>query len=231
MILFKLIEELKSEKYVFIFICIFIILIYHVYKNICSCKNNIEKMTPISDDRIAEAVKQYYLSDNFLKTMASTSIKIQTEGLKFDGNISVNGNIKANNEITNNQFSLSGTNTSINNAIESKQREQDNLRRQQLAEAEQRRQQEQQAAEQRRQQEQQAAEQRRQQEQAARQAAEQREAEQARQTEQLRQAAAARAAHEHWLNTKCGGGSRRADRCSSGCESQRWNSWGAYWCN
>jgi hypothetical protein len=64
-------------------------------------------MTSISDDRIAEAVKQYYLSDDFLKTMAATSIKIQTEGLKFNGNISVNGNIKANNEIMNNQFSLS----------------------------------------------------------------------------------------------------------------------------
>ena len=65
MILFKLIEELKSEKYVFIFICIFLILIYRVYRNIHSCKNNIEKMTSISDDSIAEAVKQYYLSDDF----------------------------------------------------------------------------------------------------------------------------------------------------------------------
>lgn len=166
MILFKLIEELKLEKYVFIFICIFIILIYHVYKNIYSCKNNIEKMTSISDDRIAEAVKQYYLSDDFLKTMATTSIKIQTEGLKFNGNISVNGSIKAINEITSNNYSLSGTNTNINNAMESFQIQQDNLRRQQLAQAEQRRQQELAEAERRRQQELADAEQRRRQEQA-----------------------------------------------------------------
>ena len=118
MILFKLIEELKSEKYVFIFVCIFIILIYHAYRKIYSCKNNIEKMTQLSDNHISEAVKQYYLSDDFLKTMTNTSIKIKTEGLNLVGNLSVRGNIKANNEITNNQLSLSQINNNINNAIQ-----------------------------------------------------------------------------------------------------------------
>jgi len=141
MILFKLIEELKSDKYVFIFICIFIVLIYHIYRNARACKNNIEKMTPLSDNRIAEAVKQYYLSDDFLKTMTATSIKTQTDGLKIIGNVSVRGNIRASNEIMNNQFSLSGTNNNINNKIQNIQRQKEILRQQQL-EAERRRQQE-----------------------------------------------------------------------------------------
>jgi len=141
MILFKLIEELKSDKYVFIFICIFIILIYHVYRNASSCKNNIEKMTPISDNNIAEAVRQYYISDDFLKTMSDISIKSQTEGLKIIGDVSIRGNIKARNEISNNQFSLSGTNNNINNKIQNIQRQQEILRQQKL-EAERRRQRE-----------------------------------------------------------------------------------------
>jgi hypothetical protein len=45
------------------------------------------------------------------------------------------------------------------------------------------------------------------------------------------EAARRRQAHENWLNTRCGPGRRRADRCSSGCErSKRWwercNGWG-----
>jgi hypothetical protein len=50
--------------------------------------------------------------------------------------------------------------------------------------------------------------------------------------EAQRQAAAAAAArHEQWLNTRCGGGSRRADRCSTGCEGYRhwWHGW-VWWC-
>jgi len=151
MILFKLIEELKSEKYVFVFICILIILIYHVYRNVSSCKNNIEKMTQLSDNRIAEAVKQYYLSDDFLRTMTDTSIKIQTEGLKIMGNLSVRGNIKASNDIMNNQFSFSGINNNINKVIENQQQNKERqrqmeiekeLRRQQELENERRRQEE-----------------------------------------------------------------------------------------
>jgi len=222
MILFKLIEELKSEKYVFAFICIFIILIYNVYRNVRSCKNNIEKMTQLSDNRIAEAVKHYYLSDDFLRTMTDTSIKIRTEGLKLIGNLSVRGNIKASNDIMNNQFSLTSINNNINNKIGAIQRQQEILRQQQFAEAERRRQQEQAEAERRRQEE------IRRQEEQRRQAAEaerQRQVAEAlrRQQQERAEAERRRQAHEHWLNTRCGAGRRRADRCSSGCERpKRW---------
>ena len=49
--------------------------------------------------------------------------------------------------------------------------------------------------------------------------------------EKAEAAAAAAAAHERWLNTRCRGGSRRADRCSTGCEGYRhwWHGW-VWWC-
>jgi hypothetical protein len=118
-----LLDEIKSGKYVGIFLCVFIILIYQIYKNMFSCKNKIETMVDLSDSRIAEVVKRFYLSDEFIKNMSVISTKIETEGLNIIGNISVNGQIKATKEISANNYSLTGLNTKINNTQEIKQKQ------------------------------------------------------------------------------------------------------------
>jgi hypothetical protein len=50
----------------------------------------IEHMADVSDSQIAEAVKRYYLSDEFIKNISLVSAQIQKEGLTVSGNLSTN---------------------------------------------------------------------------------------------------------------------------------------------
>jgi len=241
----KLIEQIKFKEC--FFICIFIIFIYHIYKKVNVYKNNIEKMTVVSNNQIANAVSKYYISDDFIKNMIDVSIKIQTEGLKLSGNLFVRGNIIASNEISNNNISLSGINNSINTFISKNQESQELLRKYQLEEAERRRQQELEAAEQRRRRELEIAEQRRQEDERKRQEEERKrqEAERKKQEEHRAFIARHRGTHCNKIYGQCGqkdrikfnqwianGGScpsreRPAWRCQTGCE---WDSsWSARW--
>jgi hypothetical protein len=50
----------------------------------------IEHMADVTDAQIAEAVKKYYLSDEFIKNISIVSAQIQKDGLTVSGNLSTN---------------------------------------------------------------------------------------------------------------------------------------------
>jgi len=111
MIIFK---DFKFHK--IIIICsIFILIYYYINKNKKTCKKNIEKMTVISDKLIEMELKNFYTSDVFLKIMNNISNKIKSNGLQIKGDLLVTGNINSTGEISNNNYSFSKTNNSINN--------------------------------------------------------------------------------------------------------------------
>ena len=53
-------------------------------------KKQIEHMADVTDAQIAEAVKKYYLSDEFIKNISIVSAQIQKDGLTVSGNLSTN---------------------------------------------------------------------------------------------------------------------------------------------
>jgi hypothetical protein len=72
-------------------------------------------MSNVSND-IKEAVKQVYLADvEAIRNLSEVATKLQAGGLTIPGNLTVTGTIKASGEISNNSFSLSVLNNSINN--------------------------------------------------------------------------------------------------------------------
>ena len=54
---------------------------------------HIEHMADVTDAQIADAVKKYYLSDEFIKNISIVSAQIQQNGLTVPGNLKVDGNI------------------------------------------------------------------------------------------------------------------------------------------
>ena len=53
--------------------------------------NQIENMADISDAQIAEAVKRYYLSDEFIKNISLVSAQLQSNGLNVPGPMNIKG--------------------------------------------------------------------------------------------------------------------------------------------
>jgi hypothetical protein len=125
-------EEIKSEKYVGIFIFILLILVYHIYRNMCSCKKNIENIANLDDKEITNAINRYYSSDDFVKTMTTIFEKIQKNGLQIVGDIVVTGDVKADEEISNQNYSFTEINKKIddkNNEIIQRKREAEEIQR------------------------------------------------------------------------------------------------------
>jgi len=112
-------EEIKSGKYNCIFICIFLILVYYIYKNMSFCKKSIENMTELDDKQILNAMNKYYVSDDFANNIRTIAQKIQTNGLKIEGNIDVIGNVKTDGEIrfSNQNISILDLNVKIDKKI------------------------------------------------------------------------------------------------------------------
>jgi hypothetical protein len=115
-------EDLKNGDIKSIILVILVILIFHLYW----CKSSVqfakstkqsrcnEPMTNVSND-IKEAVKQVYLADvEAIRNLSEVATKINAGTFVFPGNLTVTGTIKSNGEISNNSFSLSGLNNSIN---------------------------------------------------------------------------------------------------------------------
>ena len=85
-------DDIKSGKFNLIFYFIFFLFIFDVYNKLTSCSKITEKMADTSTDaQIAEAVKKYYLSDEFIKNISIVSAQIQQNGLKVPGNLEVTG--------------------------------------------------------------------------------------------------------------------------------------------
>ena len=114
-------EDLKNGDLKSIIILILIVLIFNLYWRVsCIDRSNKqsrckEPMTNVSND-IKEAVKQIYLADvEAIRNLSDIATKINAGTFVFPGNLTVTGSFKANGEISNNSFSLSGLNNSINN--------------------------------------------------------------------------------------------------------------------
>ncbi len=113
----KILEDIKLEKNVSIFMCVFLILVYFIYRKMYSCKKSIENMTILDDNQIKRAINKYYLSNEYLIDLTSLSKRIQDKGILIDGNIDVIGNIKADNEIFTQNFALTELNKKIDDKI------------------------------------------------------------------------------------------------------------------
>jgi hypothetical protein len=112
----EFLDKLKSEKYLLIFLFIFLILVYCIYKNMSFCIKNIENMTILEDKQITESVNKFYSSDDFVRSITTVFQKIQANGLQIEGNIDLTGNVKADGEISNQNISL----TSFSKKIDDK---------------------------------------------------------------------------------------------------------------
>ena len=102
----KFLEEIKSEKYVGIFICIFFVFIYIINRKICTCKKSIENMANLSDKQISEVINNFYKSVDFLRIITNVSQKIEINGMQIEGDIIVNKNVNVDGEIRNNIISF-----------------------------------------------------------------------------------------------------------------------------
>jgi len=107
-------EDLKNGDLKSIIILILIVLIFNLYWRVsCIDRSNKqsrckEPMTNVSND-IKEAVKQIYLADvEAIRNLSDIATKINAGTFVFPGNLTVTGSFKANGEISNNSFSLSG---------------------------------------------------------------------------------------------------------------------------
>ncbi len=117
-----LLEDLNSGKYNLVLFGILFIFMFHQYWRESKfmmrsqCKEEIkESMSNVSND-IKEAVKQVYLADvEAIRNLSEIATKINAGTFVFPGNLNVTGSFKANGEISNNSFSLSRLNNSINN--------------------------------------------------------------------------------------------------------------------
>jgi|LauGreDrversion4_2_1035121.scaffolds.fasta_scaffold82530_4 microcystin-dependent protein len=87
----ELVDEINSGKYNTIFLIIVFILLFHLYFKVDD--KNIETMADSSlNSQIAEAVKQYYLSDEFIKNLSIVSTQLQKDGgLSISGDLTVSG--------------------------------------------------------------------------------------------------------------------------------------------
>ena len=102
----KILEEIKSEKYVGIFICVFFIFIYYIYRKMSSCKKSIEYMTNLSDKQISEVINRFYTSTDFVRSITIALQKLEINGLLIEGDIIVNKNVNVDGEIRNNTISF-----------------------------------------------------------------------------------------------------------------------------
>ena len=85
----ELFDEINSGKYNMIFLIIVGFLLFHIYFQLNDKK--VESMADISNDQIATAVRNYYLSDEFIRNISAASAQIKKNGLTIDGNLTVNG--------------------------------------------------------------------------------------------------------------------------------------------
>ena len=95
----ELVDEINSGKYNTVFLLVIILLLFHLYFKLSDKKDkNIEHMADDSiNGQIADAVKKYYLSDEFVKNISAVSAQIQKDGLNISGQISALDNINVSN--------------------------------------------------------------------------------------------------------------------------------------
>ena len=87
----NLIDDIKSGKFNLIFYFVCLLLFYHIYNKLLECCKTTESMADITDAQIADAVKKYYLSDEFVKNISIVAAQSQQNGLKVSGNLEVSG--------------------------------------------------------------------------------------------------------------------------------------------
>jgi len=76
------------------FVVAYVFALYKIESMIdLSNTKQIEHMADVSDAQIAEAVKRYYLSDEFIKNISIVSAQLQTNGLTVPGNLITKGPI------------------------------------------------------------------------------------------------------------------------------------------
>jgi len=91
----EIIDEINSGKYNMVFLIIIVILLGHIYFKLNG--KEVEHMGDVSNDQIAAAVRNYYLSDEFIKNISAVSAQIQRNGLAISGPISASDNISVTN--------------------------------------------------------------------------------------------------------------------------------------
>jgi len=91
MTLTKILEEIKLGKLNIIIFVITFIFLFNIYNHISTCKNKIEKMSNVSEAQLAEAVKKYYLSDDFIRSITAAAAQVQRDGLTISGDLNVTG--------------------------------------------------------------------------------------------------------------------------------------------
>jgi len=133
----RLLEDLSSGKYNIVLFGILFIFMFHQYW--CTSrstrqswsKHTKEPMADVSVD-IKEAVKQVYLADvEAIRNLSEVATKLQKEGLKIPGNLTVDGSIKSqtvdelntkiNNLNTNLTNNINTSNSNLSNNITSLQ--------------------------------------------------------------------------------------------------------------
>lgn len=93
----SLISDINSGKYNTIFLIIVTLLLFHIYFTLNEKK--VESMADVSNDQIAAAVRNYYLSDEFIRNISTVSAQLQKDGLIISGPIS-SGTISAQDNIS-----------------------------------------------------------------------------------------------------------------------------------
>jgi microcystin-dependent protein len=87
----NLFDDIKSGKFNLIFYFVCILFFIYIYNKISLCCKISENMADTSDAQIADAVKKYYLSDEFIKNISLVASQLQQNGLKVPGNLEVSG--------------------------------------------------------------------------------------------------------------------------------------------
>jgi microcystin-dependent protein len=89
----KLFFDISIGKYnVLLYIVIIGLVVYFYIKFPCDKSNNLnENMTNVTDTQLADAVKKYYLSDEFVKNISVVAAQIQQSELNILGDLNVKG--------------------------------------------------------------------------------------------------------------------------------------------
>jgi hypothetical protein len=112
-----LIEDFKSGKYnLVLFGIIFALIFYQFWLK--DTKEPMADVTSLTEDKIKELIYKTYLIDvTAIKNLSDIAKELQSnKGLTIPGDLTIKGKLIAGGEISNNSFSLSGLNNSVNAA-------------------------------------------------------------------------------------------------------------------
>ncbi len=112
-----LLEDLKSGKYNLVLFGIIFVLIFYQFW-VKDTKEPMADVTSLTEDKIKELIYKTYLIDvTAIKNLSDIAKELQSDkGLTIPGDVNIKGKLSAGGEISNNSFSLSGLNNSVNAA-------------------------------------------------------------------------------------------------------------------